>query len=99
MKEADILIKNGTILTMDPQRTFIEKGFLCIRGDTISAVSKGDPQEIGAGKTIDAKGGLQLGPAGPRDRAGEKPGNLALVGALGGILQAGIERGVDVEAL
>ncbi|MCU0597248.1 MAG: amidohydrolase [Desulfobacterota bacterium] len=60
MKEVDILIKNGTILTMDPQHTLIEKGFLCIRGDTISSVSRGDPQEIRAAKTIDSKGGLIL---------------------------------------
>lgn len=60
MKEVDILIKNGTILTMDPQHTLIENGFLCIRGDAISAVSRGDPQEIRAAKTIDAKGGLLL---------------------------------------
>jgi len=60
VKEADILIKNGTILTMDPQQTLIEKGFLCIRGDTISAVAKGEPHEFRAGRTIDAKGGLIL---------------------------------------
>jgi 5-methylthioadenosine/S-adenosylhomocysteine deaminase len=60
VNQADILIKNGTVLTMDPQRTVIEKGFLCIRGDTLSAVAKGDPHEIRADKTIDAKGGLIL---------------------------------------
>ena len=60
MKDADILIKNGTLLTMDPQRTLIERGFLCIRGEAISAVAKGDPQEIRAAKTIDAGGGLIL---------------------------------------
>lgn len=60
MKEVDVLIKNGTILTMDPQQTLVEKGFLCVRGDTISAVAKGDPDELRAGRTIDAKGGLIL---------------------------------------
>ena len=60
MKEVDILIKNGTILTMDPQQTLIEKGFVCIVGDGISAVGKGDPHEVTARKTIDAKGGLIL---------------------------------------
>jgi 5-methylthioadenosine/S-adenosylhomocysteine deaminase len=60
VKEVDIIIKNGTILTMDPQQTLIEKGFLCIRGDCICAVAKGDPHEFRAGKTIDAKGGLIL---------------------------------------
>ena len=60
MKEVDIIIKNGTILTMDPNKTIIERGFLCIRGDAISAIGNGDPHEIQAGKTIDAKGGLIL---------------------------------------
>jgi 5-methylthioadenosine/S-adenosylhomocysteine deaminase len=60
VKEVDILIENGTILTMDPQQTLIEKGFVCIAGDRISAVGKGDPHEVLARKTIDAKGGLIL---------------------------------------
>jgi 5-methylthioadenosine/S-adenosylhomocysteine deaminase len=60
VKEADILIKNGTILTMDPQQTLIEKGFLCIRGDCVSYVAQGDAHGVRARKTIDAKGGLIL---------------------------------------
>jgi len=56
----DIVIKNGTILTMDPQQTLVEKGFLCIRGETLSAIAEGDPHEFRAAKTIDAKGGLIL---------------------------------------
>jgi 5-methylthioadenosine/S-adenosylhomocysteine deaminase len=58
--EVDILIQNGTILTMDPRQPLIEKGFLCIQGDTLSAVAKGDPRGIRPHKTIDAKGGLVL---------------------------------------
>jgi 5-methylthioadenosine/S-adenosylhomocysteine deaminase len=45
---------------MDPHQTIVQKGFLCIRGDTISTVAKGDPQEFRAAETIDAKGGLIL---------------------------------------
>ncbi len=60
MKEVDILIKNGTILTMDPNKTIIGKGFLCILGDAISAIANGDPHEVRAAKTIDARGGLIL---------------------------------------
>ena len=60
MKEVDILIKNGTILTMDPNKTIIAKGFLCIQGDAISVIGNGDPSEMRTGKTIDAKGGLIL---------------------------------------
>jgi 5-methylthioadenosine/S-adenosylhomocysteine deaminase len=60
VKEADIIIKNGTILTMDPHQAILERGFLCIQGDAISAIAQGDPREISAGKTIDARGGLIL---------------------------------------
>jgi 5-methylthioadenosine/S-adenosylhomocysteine deaminase len=58
--EVDILIKNGTILTMDPHQALVAKGFLCIQGDSISVIAKGDPGQFRAGKTIDAKGGLIL---------------------------------------
>jgi 5-methylthioadenosine/S-adenosylhomocysteine deaminase len=60
VKEVDILIKNGTILTMDPHRTLIKRGFLCIHGDSISTIANGNPQGVRAAKTIDAKGGLIL---------------------------------------
>ena len=60
MREVDILIMNGTILTMDPHQTILERGFLCIQGDAISAIGNGDPHELRASKIIDAKGGLIL---------------------------------------
>jgi 5-methylthioadenosine/S-adenosylhomocysteine deaminase len=60
VKQADIIIKNGTILTMDPHQPVVERGFLCIQGDAISAIAQGDPLEVRARKTIDAKGGLIL---------------------------------------
>lgn len=60
MKDVDILIRNGIILTMDAKRTLIEKGFLCVQGDRISDVAQGDPHGVKARKTIDAKGGLIL---------------------------------------
>ena len=60
MREVDILIMNGTILTMDPDQTILERGFLCIQGDAISAIGNGDPHELRASKIIDAKGGLIL---------------------------------------
>jgi 5-methylthioadenosine/S-adenosylhomocysteine deaminase len=60
VKEVDIVIKNGTILTMDPHQTIIERGFLCIQGDAISAIANGDPHDVRTGKSIDAKGGLIL---------------------------------------
>jgi 5-methylthioadenosine/S-adenosylhomocysteine deaminase len=60
VKEVDIIIKNGTILTMDPRQPIVERGFLCTQGDAISAIAQGDPHEVRSGETIDAKGGLIL---------------------------------------
>jgi 5-methylthioadenosine/S-adenosylhomocysteine deaminase len=60
VKEVDIIIKNGTLLTMDPHQPLVERGFLCIQGDSISVIAKGDAGNFRAGKTIDAKGGLIL---------------------------------------
>ncbi|MFH1351568.1 MAG: amidohydrolase [Pseudomonadota bacterium] len=60
MQEVDILIKNGTILAMDPQNSIIKDGFLGIKGETISSIGSGDGKELASVKTIDAKGGLIL---------------------------------------
>jgi len=60
MKSFDILITNGTILTMDAQNRVIENGTLGIQGDAISHVGKGDDKVFQANKSIDAKGGLIL---------------------------------------
>jgi 5-methylthioadenosine/S-adenosylhomocysteine deaminase len=56
----ELLIKGGTILTMDAKNTVIERGHVGIRGDTISAVGTGDPALPAAERVIDAKGGLIL---------------------------------------
>lgn len=60
MQRDDVLIKNGTILTMDDQNSVIKEGVLGIKGDGISYVGTGDAKEFQAKKTIDAKGGLIL---------------------------------------
>ncbi len=60
MQDADLIIKNGTILTMDSKNSILENGFLAIRGDSISHIGTGDMSSISAGKIIDAKGGLVL---------------------------------------
>jgi 5-methylthioadenosine/S-adenosylhomocysteine deaminase len=60
MKQADIIIKNGTILTLDSKNSIFENGFLCIRGDSISQIGAGDPTWFNAEKIIDARGGLIL---------------------------------------
>jgi 5-methylthioadenosine/S-adenosylhomocysteine deaminase len=55
----DILIRNGRVLTMDPDQTVIPDGAVAIRGDHIAAV--GASATVGAGsarKVIDAGGGI-----------------------------------------
>ena len=60
MQDADLIIKNGTILTMDSKNSILENGFIAIRGDGISHMGTGDMPSIKADKIIDAKGGLVL---------------------------------------
>ena len=60
MQQADIIIKNGPILTMDKKNTVIEDGLVCIKGDTISRMGSGDNIPVEAKKIIDAHGGLIL---------------------------------------
>lgn len=60
MEPADILIKNGFVITMDPQNSVFEKGFLGIRGDRITSVGPGDDRENDGKRVIDAEGCLVL---------------------------------------
>ena len=60
MQDADLIIKNSTILTMDSKNSILEDGFIAIRGDRISHMGTGDMPSIKATKIIDAKGGLVL---------------------------------------
>jgi 5-methylthioadenosine/S-adenosylhomocysteine deaminase len=60
MDEADIVIHNGTVLTMDPENRVYERGRVCIRGDTLSYVGPEDADPVHGTKTLDARGGLIL---------------------------------------
>ena len=60
MQDFDIIIKNGTIVTMDDENPLLENGFLCVKSDTISHIGKNNEAAFGAPKAIDAKGGLIL---------------------------------------
>jgi 5-methylthioadenosine/S-adenosylhomocysteine deaminase len=60
MPSFDLLIRNGTILTMNPQNSVFEKGLLGITADTIVYVGKGDKKGFHAKKVIDANGGIIL---------------------------------------
>lgn len=59
IETADILVKNGTILPMDPQNTIIENGAVAIsKGKIVSVGSTDQYNNIKGDKTIDAKGGI-----------------------------------------
>ena len=60
MQQYDIIIKNGTILTMDNRNSVFESGQLCIKGDIIAKVGAPDDGFFEARKLIDARGGLIL---------------------------------------
>lgn len=65
MKEninVDVLIKGGTILTVDQKHRVIHDGAITITGDTISGVYSSDeiPQELEAGMVIQADGKVIL---------------------------------------
>jgi 5-methylthioadenosine/S-adenosylhomocysteine deaminase len=62
----DLLVKNGTIVTMDGERRIIENGVVAVKGDAIeflgteSDFALHHPKGITAKQTIDAKGKLVL---------------------------------------
>lgn len=59
-KKADIVVFNGTIITMDGHNRIIPDGLLCISGNTIEYIGTGKKDTIKACKELDAKGGLIL---------------------------------------
>lgn len=60
----DLLITNGTVVTMDAGRRVIENGYVIVKGDTIVAIGQGLPRmpngPIFTKQSIDAKGALVL---------------------------------------
>jgi 5-methylthioadenosine/S-adenosylhomocysteine deaminase len=57
----DILVTNGTVLTMDAAETRIEDGAVAVTGDTIARIgSNSDFSSASAGKVIDARGGIVM---------------------------------------
>ena len=60
MNKADILVHNGTILTMDSQNNIIHNGMVAISDSTISYIGKGKKDAIKAKKDLDTQGGLIL---------------------------------------
>jgi 5-methylthioadenosine/S-adenosylhomocysteine deaminase len=60
MNQADILVYNGTILTMDDQNKIIPDGLLAVSGNTIHHIGRGEKGSVSAEKELDAEGGLIL---------------------------------------
>lgn len=60
MEKVDVIIENGTILTMDEQNNVIEDGILCVKGDSIFYIGPAGAKSFEATKRINAKGGLVL---------------------------------------
>jgi len=60
MNTADILVYNGTVLTLDKGNTIIPKGFVTIEANTISSVGADGEGLAKTRKTIDAEGGFIL---------------------------------------
>ena len=64
MEQFDIIITNGTILTMDGKNRVLENGTICIQGNTIARIipreEMGFQEALKAKKTIDALGGIVL---------------------------------------
>jgi 5-methylthioadenosine/S-adenosylhomocysteine deaminase len=56
---ADLLITNGTVITMDADGRIIKNGAVAVSGDTIAAVgASADMQALSAGEIVDAAGGI-----------------------------------------
>ncbi len=60
MEPFDLLIENGTILSMDARDTVIAKGHLAVRQGIIVALAAGEPDRRLATTILDAGGGLIL---------------------------------------
>lgn len=60
VEPCDIIVRNGTILTMDGKNSILEDGQVCIQGDTIVRVGPCGSGGSESKTTIDARGGLIL---------------------------------------
>ena len=61
MQQVDLIVKNGTVLTMDSENNIIHNGLVCVMGDIITYVGKDENKDAyKAEKIIDAKEGLIL---------------------------------------
>lgn len=57
----DLLIVNGTVLTLDPPGTRINNGAVAVRGDRITWVGpEAEAPRLPAARRLDARGGIIL---------------------------------------
>ncbi|WFO75201.1 amidohydrolase family protein [Desulfurococcaceae archaeon MEX13E-LK6-19] len=58
-EKVSLIIKNGIVVTMDPERRVFDEGYVVIDGDRIVEVGKGDPgDKYHAEEVIDARRGV-----------------------------------------
>jgi 5-methylthioadenosine/S-adenosylhomocysteine deaminase len=60
MDDFDLLIKNGVVLTMDPEGSMWNPGYVGVKEDRIEGIGADEGRNARAEKVIDAKGGLVL---------------------------------------
>ena len=60
MQDLDVIVKNGTILTMDHENRLLEGGVVGVKDDTIKIVGQMGQEKITGKKVIDADGGIVL---------------------------------------
>jgi 5-methylthioadenosine/S-adenosylhomocysteine deaminase len=60
MQDLDVIIKNGTVLTMDPENSLFERGVIGVKEDTIKIVGQTGREKLTGKKVIDAQGGIIL---------------------------------------
>ena len=58
MPQFDLLVRNGTLLTMDAKDSILGHAAVGITGDTITYIGGDDPSVMTATDTIDARGGI-----------------------------------------
>ena len=62
-KHADLILKRGTVITMDPERRILENASVAVEGTRIAAVGPADDIEAAT-----LGGGRQIGRASCRER-------------------------------
>ncbi len=59
-KAVDLLIRNGTVMTMDSERTVIRDGYVAVRDERIEAVGTMRECDLHSSRTIDASGSVVM---------------------------------------